>query len=69
MRSQRFIHSMLVWKTLEHPYVLPLIGIDVTNFDPTVWTVTVTPWAYNGNLVEFIETQGVGNAKIHRLVG
>ncbi|EIN07881.1 kinase-like protein [Punctularia strigosozonata HHB-11173 SS5] len=66
--KKRFIHAMLVWKAAEHPHVLPLTGLDVGTFDPAVWTVTVTPWMNNGNLVEYIDRQRVGNAKIHRLL-
>ena len=48
---QRFCKEVLAWRTLQHPNVLPLIGVSIseTRF------VMVSEWMVNGNLNEFVK--------------
>ena len=47
---------MHTWSKLDHPNVLPLIGI-TTQFDLTV--SIVSPWMENGNARDFVHTEFV----------
>ena len=48
---QRFCKEVLAWRTLQHPNVLPLIGVSIseTRF------AMVSDWMENGNLSEFVK--------------
>ena len=50
---QTFCREAVVWKTLNHRYVLPFLGIDVESFprQPCV----VSPWMTNGTINEFLQ--------------
>ncbi|KAJ7598118.1 hypothetical protein C8J56DRAFT_1020152 [Mycena floridula] len=43
----------LVWKQLDHPNVLPFLGVSVELFAPSF--CLVSPWMSNGNLMEYLE--------------
>ncbi|KAF8156287.1 kinase-like domain-containing protein [Mycena galopus ATCC 62051] len=42
----------LVWKQLDHPNVLPFLGVSVELFAPSF--CLVSPWMANGNLIEYL---------------
>ncbi|KAJ7598117.1 kinase-like domain-containing protein, partial [Mycena floridula] len=42
----------LVWKQLDHPNVLPFLGVSVELFAPSF--CLVSPWMSNGNLMEYL---------------
>jgi serine/threonine protein kinase len=42
-----------VWKELEHPNILPFLGVDMTLRQPSY--CLVSPWMENGNVLEFIK--------------
>ncbi|KAJ7585006.1 kinase-like domain-containing protein [Mycena floridula] len=42
----------LVWKQLDHPNVLPFLGVNVEMFAPSF--CLVSPWMSNGNLTQFL---------------
>ncbi|KAJ7583148.1 kinase-like domain-containing protein, partial [Mycena floridula] len=42
----------LVWKQLNHPNVLPFLGVNVELFAPSF--CLVSPWMSNGNLLQFL---------------
>ncbi|KAJ7584964.1 kinase-like domain-containing protein [Mycena floridula] len=42
----------LVWKQLDHPNVLPFLGVNVDLFAPSF--CLVSPWMSNGNLIQFL---------------
>ncbi|KAJ7598719.1 kinase-like domain-containing protein [Mycena floridula] len=43
----------LVWKQLNHPNVLPFLGVNVELFAPSF--CLVSPWMSNGNLMQFLD--------------
>ena len=49
--SQRFCREVVVWKTLRHPNVLPLLGVTMTENR----LVVVSEWMANGNINEFVK--------------
>ncbi|KAL5525571.1 hypothetical protein ACEPAG_6907 [Sanghuangporus baumii] len=49
-----FIHEMEVWKSLDHPNVLPLLGASSAMGDPP-WFL-VSTFMENGNLVEYLRS-------------
>jgi hypothetical protein len=42
-----------VWKELEHPNILPFLGVDMTLRYPSC--CLISPWMKNGNVLEFIK--------------
>ncbi|KZT21885.1 hypothetical protein NEOLEDRAFT_1072805 [Neolentinus lepideus HHB14362 ss-1] len=51
-----FIHETGIWKTLDHPNVLPLLGASSASGDPP-WFF-VSPYCRSGSLVEFLKAKG-----------
>ena len=49
-----FIHEMTVWRSLNHPNILPLLGASSATGDPP-WFL-VSPFMKNGNLVDFLRS-------------
>ena len=49
---QRFCKEAIRWKALNHPNVLPLLGVTVD----TGQFVMVSEWMENGNIIEFIRS-------------
>jgi len=60
---QRFCKEFLSWKALQHPNVLPLLGVIMTK---TKFAM-VSEWMSNGNINEFVAVQQ--NANRFELVG
>ncbi|THH29182.1 hypothetical protein EUX98_g5006 [Antrodiella citrinella] len=52
--KQEFYSEALVYKTLSHPHILPLLGISEDVFEYT--PCTVLPWMENGHIVRHIQT-------------
>ena len=46
---QRFCKEVVMWKTLQHPNVLPLLGVMVGT-----QLAMVSEWMMNGNINEFV---------------
>ena len=57
MMSQRFCKEVMTWNALDHPNVLPLLGVtmDEQQF------VMVSEWMSNGNINQFIQTHKDAN--------
>jgi len=49
--SQRFCREVVVWRALNHPNVLPLLGVTVAEDQ----LVVVSEWMVGGNIVEFVK--------------
>ena len=56
---QNFCMEVVVWKTLCHPNILPLLGVTTTNNQ----LVMVSEWMANGNITEYLKT----NPNVDRL--
>ena len=62
--TQQFFKELVLWKTLHHPNLLPLLGVMISE-DPHLF-VTVWEWIENGNIHEFLKTHP--NANRQKLV-
>ncbi|EPQ57112.1 kinase-like protein, partial [Gloeophyllum trabeum ATCC 11539] len=58
--TQSFRREMVVWKQLRHPNVAPLLGIcewEIPAEQPNIpMQCLVSPWAQNGNLMEYLKS-------------
>ena len=50
--DQRFCREGVAWKHLQHPNILPLLGVTVSEYRFAL----VSGWMENGNINEFIES-------------
>ncbi|KAJ7572902.1 kinase-like domain-containing protein [Mycena floridula] len=48
-----FCREALLWKQLDHPNVLPLLGVTIELFAPSF--CLVSPWMSNGNVMQYLE--------------
>ena len=51
--SQRFCREVVVWKTLRHPNVLPLLGVTMTEDR----LIMVSEWMVKGNIRQFMKAE------------
>ncbi|KAJ6504047.1 kinase-like domain-containing protein [Mycena vulgaris] len=54
----RFCREALVWESLRHPFILPLLGIDSNTFPFTF--CLVSPWMNNGTVLVYLKNRGRG---------
>ncbi|KAJ7029581.1 kinase-like domain-containing protein [Mycena alexandri] len=52
----KFCREALVWQNLQHPFILPFLGVDKANF-PSVLGL-VSPWMSNGTVLEYLGRSG-----------
>ncbi|KAJ7233312.1 kinase-like domain-containing protein [Mycena rebaudengoi] len=52
----KFCREALVWKDLQHPHILPMIGIDRESFSPSL--CMVSPWMENGTVLRYLNDHG-----------
>ncbi|KAJ7814160.1 kinase-like domain-containing protein [Mycena olivaceomarginata] len=50
---KKFFKEVLVWRYLEHPNIVPFLGVDSTTF-PNLAMAMVTPWMSQGNVISYI---------------
>ncbi|KAJ7607393.1 kinase-like domain-containing protein [Roridomyces roridus] len=55
----RLCREALVWKDLDHPNILPFIGIDRETFPNSL--CMVSPWMENGTILKYLDVHGRGN--------
>ncbi|KAJ6476215.1 kinase-like domain-containing protein, partial [Mycena sanguinolenta] len=55
----QFYREALVWQTLRHEYILPLIGIDRETFSSSF--CMVSPWMQNGTVLKYLSEHGRAN--------
>lgn len=61
---QRVHKEALIWRQLNHPYILPFLGIDIVTFPD--YPTLVSPWMENGTLLNFVCQQIIeGIAKVY----
>ncbi|KAJ7306963.1 kinase-like domain-containing protein, partial [Mycena albidolilacea] len=58
MRLQ-FCREALVWRRLQHPFILPFIGIDHETFPGSL--CMVSPWMENGTVLKYLKDHGKAN--------
>lgn len=51
MLLQKFCKEVIIWKTLQHENILPLIGVTMSESHFAM----VSDWMVNGNICEFVE--------------
>ncbi|KAJ7251259.1 kinase-like domain-containing protein [Mycena rebaudengoi] len=54
-----FCREALVWQHLQHPYILPLIGIDRESFPASL--CMVSPWMEHGTILKYLNDHGRAN--------
>ncbi|KAJ7622667.1 kinase-like domain-containing protein, partial [Mycena polygramma] len=57
--GQQFCREALVWQHLQHPFILPLIGIDRETFPSSL--CMVSPWMENGTVLKYLNDHGRAN--------
>ncbi|CAK5271444.1 unnamed protein product [Mycena citricolor] len=55
----QFCREALVWQHLQHPNILPLIGIDQETFPYSL--CLISPWMQNGTVLKHLEEYGRGS--------
>jgi len=50
---QRFHREVLIWRSLEHPYILPFLGVDCMTF--SFRPCLVSPWLARGTVSDFLK--------------
>ncbi|EIN08808.1 kinase-like protein [Punctularia strigosozonata HHB-11173 SS5] len=55
-----------LWRQLDHPNVLPFLGVDETTFSPHY--ALVSPWMKNGNLVDYVARVKLSSGDVNLLV-
>ncbi|KAJ7233161.1 kinase-like domain-containing protein [Mycena rebaudengoi] len=55
----QFCREALVWQHLQHPYILPLIGIDRETFPSSL--CMVSPWMEHGTVLKYLDYHGRAN--------
>ncbi|KAJ7224830.1 kinase-like domain-containing protein, partial [Mycena rebaudengoi] len=53
---QKFCREALIWQQFEHPYILPMLGLDRESFSPSL--CMVSPWMENGTVLKYLEEHG-----------
>jgi hypothetical protein len=54
--AQRLCRETLVWRHLDHPFVLPLVGVDADAFASNGTLDLISPWMERGTLCQYIES-------------
>ncbi|KAK7050283.1 kinase-like domain-containing protein [Favolaschia claudopus] len=52
----RFCQEVLIWRRLQHPFILPLLGIDRETFQPSL--AMVSPWMEQGTALNHAKKNG-----------
>ncbi|KAF8131244.1 kinase-like domain-containing protein [Mycena galopus ATCC 62051] len=55
----KFCREALLWKQLNHPHVLPFLGIDRDSFPSPLGIVS--PWMEHGTVINYLEKNGRAN--------
>lgn len=63
---QMFCKEALIWKQLDHPHVLPFLGIDLEIFPG--FMCMVSPWMQHGTIMAHLEDNGRDSIDIYRCV-
>ncbi|KAJ7141853.1 kinase-like domain-containing protein [Mycena crocata] len=61
-----FYREALIWKSLEHPNILPFIGVDRESFSPS--TAMVSPWMVNGTILQYLKSHERIQANVNKLL-
>jgi len=61
-----FCREALVWRQLQHPHVLPFLGVDVDTFPGSL--CMVSPWLQRGTLSKHLEKIRPLNANVNQIV-
>ncbi|KAK7462963.1 hypothetical protein VKT23_007544 [Stygiomarasmius scandens] len=49
-----FCREALEWQQLDHPNVLPFLGVDINSFRPSF--CLISPWMFNGDVMSFLKS-------------
>jgi serine/threonine protein kinase len=62
--EQQICKEALIWQSLQHPSILPFIGIDQETFPG--YLCIASPWMEQGTVLKYLESHGTAN--VDRLV-
>ncbi|KAL0959682.1 hypothetical protein HGRIS_011380 [Hohenbuehelia grisea] len=62
---QMICQEALLWRRLQHPYVLPFIGVDPSIYSPSI--CLASPWMENGTILSYMTENGVLHLERHLL--
>jgi serine/threonine protein kinase len=54
--AQRLVTEAVIWRQLEHPNLVPFLGIVQDQNMPFSIVHTITPWMSQGTLLDFIKS-------------
>jgi serine/threonine protein kinase len=63
---QRLYREIILWQSLDHPHILPFLGVDQVSFAPLI--CMVSPWMMNGNLLEYVQNSFCTAEEVNELV-
>ncbi|THG97961.1 hypothetical protein EW026_g4157 [Hermanssonia centrifuga] len=69
--AKTLCHEALVWRHLDHPNILPLLGVDQRLFPEDSVPCLVSPWVEAGNVHDYITAKFDGkiiDQELHRLL-
>ncbi|KDQ57234.1 hypothetical protein JAAARDRAFT_90524, partial [Jaapia argillacea MUCL 33604] len=61
-----FFREALTWQQLEHPRILPFMGIDTMTFSP--FFCLVSPWMQNGDVVTYMQNNGPKSLELKKML-
>ncbi|KAJ6457246.1 kinase-like domain-containing protein, partial [Mycena sanguinolenta] len=62
----QFCREALVWQHLQHPFILPFIGIDRETFPSSL--CMVSPWMENGTVLRYLNDHGRSRDNVDKLL-
>jgi serine/threonine protein kinase len=63
---QLLFKEALTWRELQHPNVLPFLGVDLKTFPGSF--CLVSPWMKHGTVLKYIGGRGLSNVNVGRIV-
>jgi hypothetical protein len=66
--AEKFCREVINWHYLQHPNVLPFLGLEGENTSAILHIAMVSPWMDNGNMLQFIIRQDLQATELKRLV-
>ncbi|KDQ55511.1 hypothetical protein JAAARDRAFT_37524 [Jaapia argillacea MUCL 33604] len=64
--QRRFCQEALIWCSLEHPNILPLLGVDFVTFGS--YPAMISPWMENGNILDYIDSRDLQVSQVDNML-
>jgi hypothetical protein len=56
----------LIWRQLDHPFILQFMGVDRDVFQPYI--CMVAPWLPHGNVMSYMQREGPNTVQVQHFV-